>query len=53
VPPGDLFALAKTLEDVMQNPKLQAEMTQKGKQHAQRFQGQTMAKETLAVYESL
>jgi len=53
VPPGDLLALAKTLEDVMQNPKLQAEMTQKGKQQAQRFQGQTMAKETLAVYESL
>lgn len=51
VPPGDLFALVHALIEVMNNPKLQAEMSEKGLKQARKFQGETMAKETLEVYE--
>jgi glycosyltransferase involved in cell wall biosynthesis len=53
VSPGDFFGLAKALKEVMNDPKLQAEMSLKGLKQAQRFQGETMAKETLRVYESI
>jgi alpha-1,3-rhamnosyl/mannosyltransferase len=52
VPPGDLFALADALKDVMNNPALQEDMILKGKKQAQKFQSHTMATQTLAIYES-
>lgn len=51
VPPGDLFALAGALKQVMNDTGLQAEMIRKGLQQAARFQAKTMAEQTLAVYE--
>ena len=53
VPPGDLFALAAALEQVMGDPELQADMIQKGFKQAARFQAKTMAEETLRVYEGM
>lgn len=50
VPPGDLFALVAALKKVMGDPNLQADMIEKGRKQAARFQARTMAEETLRVY---
>jgi glycosyltransferase involved in cell wall biosynthesis len=53
VPAGDLFALKRALMDVMVSPKLQAEMSEKGRRHAARFTMRRMAEETLKIYEDV
>lgn len=53
VPAGDLFALKEALIEVMNDPGKQAEMREKGLKQAARFQADTMAAETLKVYEEL
>lgn len=53
VPPGDLFALAGALKEVLNDKTLQERMIQKGLEQATRFQGRTMAEETLRVYENV
>jgi glycosyltransferase involved in cell wall biosynthesis len=51
--PGDLFDLAAALKEVLNDRKLQMDMIEKGLEQAKRFQGRTMAEETLAVYEEV
>ncbi len=53
VPPGDLHALADALTEVLSTPKTARRLAEAGPKRAQRFTVETMAKETLAVYESL
>jgi len=53
VGPGDLFALADALKEVMNAPKLREEMVRKGLEQARRFQAHRMAEETLAVYQNV
>ncbi|MEX2607762.1 MAG: glycosyltransferase family 1 protein [Kiritimatiellia bacterium] len=53
VPPGDLFALVDALREVLNDKTLRDRMIQKGRAQAVRFQGRTMAEETLKVYEDV
>ncbi|MCC5849472.1 MAG: glycosyltransferase family 4 protein [Verrucomicrobia bacterium] len=53
VPPGDLHALADALTEVLTTPKTARRLAEAGPKRAQRFTVETMARETLAVYESL
>jgi alpha-1,3-rhamnosyl/mannosyltransferase len=53
VPAGNLFALKNALIKVLNNPKLQEDMVQKGHQQAAQFTMRRMAEETLKVYEEV
>lgn len=53
VPPGDLFALSEALTRVLGDESLRRDMQAKGLKQAEKFQCGAMARETLAVYESL
>jgi len=53
IPPGDIHALADALVEVLTNPETSARLASAGPSQAARFTNESMARNTLAVYEGM
>ena len=53
VAPNDAIGLAETIDKVLENPSLAAEMIEKGSAYAARFNPKQLAKEMNQLYQSI